>query len=900
MTIELTALGGMWTWKILHADGTLLYVDPVQYTSESAARSAILSFRTDVAAAPVLLILPDPPAVSPLSPVSVQVGQVFSLTASATGDGLLTYLWGLGDGSTAQGQTVSYSYPLPGQYVIDLTVTDQYGQSATTTTTATITAIPIPVPPPVTTPTVDTPWDKFPNVAKAPTIQSAKSGWWSDSDTWDIGRVPQLGDVVSVSGTTRVEYDQTSDDPITLAIQPNGLLYTARNIGTRLTLLNGIIHEGGEWDCGTAADPMPYDYTFSPLGVRADVVFADVPLDAVSDPKQYGRSLIVLGKLSVNGMPKTSFMRLAAEVLKGQTSFTLEAVPDGWNNNDRLVFPDSRQLRTNEREANWVPVPEVLSAAGATTTATFSTQVPTAFSHPSGRNGDGVIETHPHVQNLSRSVIFRSANSAPTATRGIIIFTWRAEPDCQYGAYHGLGRTLNTPISATNLDDRFGVMFHHLMGPKNPAGPYQFKFIGNAVLDSGGAKVTPGQIQPLSKFKWGVSVNDSHYGRIAENVLFNWAGCGIATKGGGESSNLIEDNHSCYINGTGDRNGAATANIMGCDGLGYWFRGPFSVVRRNVACTAGGKQVGTFTYGFNFFFLNHWAQVKTPKFQGADTSIPAETVLRNANAGQCVFEDCEAYGVDNGMTYWYVGINGNSTIASNAVPSTFKRFKVWNYTRWGLFAYHSGRLTLEDWSIHCYPTFQQIACEFNDYEALELTVKNLDAEGAAMGVTTPRCQHTLNWSLNPNPTGGKFVLEGGRLRCVENIVDWVMWHNGVDARVLVPKHTTIRNVRQEALPGRPKKSIARKLLSPNGTINLTRLDQLFVEHHNFVPGDNFQVFYPDQAPDAILLQTIQWKRVGCPVAGLTNTQALAQHGVAFAGAVSPTAATRPDIVGFVQ
>jgi hypothetical protein len=77
--------------------------------------------------------------------------------------------------------------------------------------------------------------------------------------------------------------------------------------------------------------------------------------------------------------------------------------------------------------------------------------------------------------------------------------------------------------------------------------------------------------------------------------------------------------------------------------------------------------------------------------------------------------------------------------------------------------------------------------------------------------------------------------------------------------------------------------------------------------YNQITGNNFQVYYKEQAPSFILPVTTtsaMWGRdpgfVGAPVGLLTNAQAWSQYGMAVAGAVAPTndSTTRPEINGF--
>ena len=82
------------------------------------------------------------------------------------------------------------------------------------------------------------------------------------------------------------------------------------------------------------------------------------------------------------------------------------------------------------------------------------------------------------------------------------------------------------------------------------------------------------------------------------------------------------------------------------------------------------------------------------------------------------------------------------------------------------------------------------------------------------------------------------------------------------------------------------------------TTNLIQKDQVLVYNYNGVAGDNFQVFYPEQAANYVVPVSVVsqfdptvHRIVGAPVAGLTNQQCWNLYGIAIAGAVAPSTAT---------
>src|SRR5205085_6111274 len=108
-----------------------------------------------------------------------------------------------------------------------------------------------------TTSYIVTPFDRIPNFGANPTITVIHSGNWSDTTTWSAGRLPVVGDVVSVGAGFTVTYDLLSDAAInTVAIQSGGMLSFRTDISTRLTVVNLLVMQGGTLQIGTVSNPV--------------------------------------------------------------------------------------------------------------------------------------------------------------------------------------------------------------------------------------------------------------------------------------------------------------------------------------------------------------------------------------------------------------------------------------------------------------------------------------------------------------------------------------------------------------------------------------------------------------------------------------------------------------------
>jgi hypothetical protein len=79
---------------------------------------------------------------------------------------------------------------------------------------------------------------------------------------------------------------------------------------------------------------------------------------------------------------------------------------------------------------------------------------------------------------------------------------------------------------------------------------------------------------------------------------------------------------------------------------------------------------------------------------------------------------------------------------------------------------------------------------------------------------------------------------------------------------------------------------------------------VFVTDYDGTPGDDFQVYYTEQASTYVMPQRDPvsgppFTLTASPVSGKTNAQNWSDYGIAIAGAVSPTSSTRSLISGFV-
>ncbi len=811
------------------------------------------------------------------------------------------YAWNFGDGTSSTASAPSHAYAQEGTYTVALTVTDKDGAAATSTTTATVSpTLPPPVPPPPPPPehegehdpgdVIHTHHDDVPNFGANPTIVSIHSGAWSDVHTWSAGRLPGAGDVVAIAANTTVTYDLVSDVHLqTVVVQAGGHMKFKTDVNTKIIVGNFLVLEGGELEVGTVATPIRADVT-------AKILIADQALDLDMDPRQLGTGLIVLGKVSMHGAGKSpTFVRLAVEPKAGDWTLTLAQPVSGWRPGDVLVLPDSRQLTVNQVNASDpYQIDELTLQSVSADGKVLTLASPLQYHHPGARNADGVLEFLPHVNNVTRNVVIESEN--PMGTRGHTMFLHRADVDLRYTAFRALGRTQlrtiddstfdatgHTTHIGTNQKGRYPLHIHHVMGPTTvPANGYQYTLLGNAVDG-----VNPTYGDP----KWGIAIHDSHYGLIQDNVIYKAKGAGVAFEDGSESFNVVQHNSVVRVHGQGGRaDRAADPLNSGLEGSGFWFRGPNNYVRDNVVSDVRSDIITNHAYIYTFVYLGH---LNIPAFKGADVAAAGQYRTVNMNATPLLqFQGNEAYGyMNSGLTIWWLGTFG-LTVNQETGQSVLKDFRVWNVTYNGMYLYENNNLLVDGYVIRG----QGGAGIFHsDYLSYNLTIRNANIQGMDIG-----------WGATPITGGGTLTIENSYLRNVVDVAIPNMWTSSHTSEGLQPRKIIIRNVKFDTRA--PSWSFETPLdirmdYDAGGVRDLVQTDEIFVYDFNQVAGDNFRLYYAQQAANYVVPQTTynpdgSIRLHGAPVAGLTNQQAWAQYLIAIGGAVAPTTAQTRTGIGY--
>lgn len=399
-----------------------------------------------------------------------------------------------------------------------------------------------------------------------------------------------------------------------------GTLVIPRNSNLSLTVREIVITPTGFFDGGTATDPV--------LG-NVEIIWADGPLDT-SDPSQWGKGLLVFGKINLHGKVKTPYVELIASPVVNDTDLAIQP-PINWQVGDMVAIPATAPSSTNMYELR------LITSIGVDH---ISIDTPLTQNYPPVIAPDGSVFHLGYVANMTRNICFKSAN--PTGVKGHSLCADRAEVDMRYVCFEDMGRTIGSmtlpdgtvvtvPTDSTTFNPdgtvlhygtnqigRYAVHMHHLWGPTTAPmtdsvdwpghDSPQFRLVGLAMLVGA---------------KWGMSIHASHFGLIRSCVTIGFDGAGIISEDGSETSNVFAENLSCVL--LGDHH-PDRYDHEGTSGACYWQRNNHNYYFNNIA--AGG------TEGLGFYIANSSDNnasanmpVPIPNFPGADMDDPAQFTM---------------------------------------------------------------------------------------------------------------------------------------------------------------------------------------------------------------------------------------------------------------------------------
>jgi hypothetical protein len=638
------------------------------------------------------------------------------------------------------------------------------------------------------------------------------------------------------------------------------------------------------------------------LGPQAQVVFRDAPINTAYDPEQFGHGLIVMGRVRGLGFAKTVRARLMVEPSEGATTLQLEEPVTGWQVGDVLALGDTRAPWWDD--IDWAPkgVPDGTARPRATTDLTelprvasvsgdgktVALQTPLLYTHPGAHDHNGAVVRYPVVTNQTRSIVLRSEN--PTGIRGHTMFSDRADVDLEYVEFDDLGRTcaeqLDNTTWANNVpthigdcqNGRYALHSHHLNGPVNSSLGHQAKFVGLAVNN------------PL---KWGIAIHDSHYGLYQNNSIVGAIGAGIVTETGQEIGNDIDGNTVTNTSGSNftqepeDIPGGTPPRSVATRGVGFWTSGFGNNLTNNIAIDS--RQAGfQLVSGLTGSFL----QTRCPKFPGADpTSKPDGFGCTPDSVPQGVIQNNEAIRSPN---------QGFIVYATPSRPMmTLDGVTVWHVMRESFQSPLMSALTLDHF--WCVGGLNLTESCWAIQASTTVVIRHVFIDQANVGIGSTQTGYS---AVTPSPT---FTVDTGTIHAVHPIQHTRDLSNFLPASQPPSVITTLKDLTLGNVGGWARTpTFIDHTAAMADYLDVTQSARLLAFNVN---GGFFEIFTPEQAPDAPMPATGAWTDpatnrpyvgvVGIPEAGLTVQQSWEKYGVAFNGRVAPCADTVDGIVGFV-
>lgn len=681
----------------------------------------------------------------------------------------------------------------------------------------------------------------------------------------------------------------------------------------------------------SAVTVLVYDDGSLTVSNGAKVTFKDAPFDLALDPEQYGHGLVVLGTLRVNGAVVTAFVKVTSDILAGATTLTLPA-PADWKVGHRLWVPDTHQVVASELLPGF---PETNVAARAVDQSEVCTVVavnalsvtcaaPMRFAHKGAHspamNGQPALDFYPDVANLTRGVAFRSEN--PTGVRGHLLVSQRADVQIRGASFSDMGRTRGVRLDSTTFNadgsvkhvgtnqiGRYTVHLHHVFGPATTPDPYQF-VLADSVLDQ--------------NLKWGLSVHNTGWGLVQDNVCVVADGACFVTEDGDEVENTFDHNFGSSVE---NRHGTAefaplftydkdATGGTGIRGTTFWFKSMNSRVTRNVAYASRSCiafYTGNAEDEVDPQVATHLQRI--PKFRGADTTVDANvTLVQTFLLPMLPIDGNECVSMSHfGVELWWT--QGAIELTKPSYP--FKNLPIKNTTVWNVLAKDSsGAFPGAAVSVH-YATaaFDGVRAISGNGGLFAVAVNDSGGMGAGPGASELAhvdargfdyaWQHGGQlglpklWRFRDSfyqTVNGFQIGNFGELSTMEPVTD--AFGNSIYLATL-----EWRNVKFSG-----QKSIqavfnadTQRGLEGRRRIHLNVLD------HNGVVGDNLRVYFSGQAPsapapafrpkdpDAVPFD------LGCPGGvALTNQQCWDQFHIATLMEVAPATTTlRADIGGLV-
>ena len=506
---------------------------------------------------------------------------------------------------------------------------------------------------------------------------AVNNGSWFDPNTWASGEVPGEGAKVLIGEGVRVAYDGESDVSL-FTVRVDGMLEFSTTKNTFMEVDTFIVSPSGHLTIGTIDKPVH-------AGVEAVIQIADNgPIDTNWDTHLLSRGLLSHGTIDIHGAEKDTFLKVSVDPMKGDTSITLEDVPDGWQVGDSLVLTGTHLPNLGTSQANAFDPETVTQDEELVITSIVGNTI--HFDRALEYDHDGPrSDLKAYVANFTRNVKIQTENfdDVPVHQRGHVMLMHSDNIDVRYGEFLELGRTdksvrafdvddLSTVESDSNVKGRYSLHIHRA-GVSDLDDPAML--VGNAIWGSPG---------------WGVTHHDSN-AVIVDNAVYDAFGSAFVAETGNETGRW---SHNIAIKSIGSSSGPKDGeDVIAFDnargGSGFWFQGRTVDAVDNVA--AGIPS------GHGFVYMSRGQGFGTIKINPDDA--PHTETLRYRSSAEIYqpaissFVGNEAFAVERGLEVIKPGPK-----QGHDVRSVISDFTAWE-VKIGAFLQYTAHYTFENLDI---------------------------------------------------------------------------------------------------------------------------------------------------------------------------------------------------------
>lgn len=519
---------------------------------------------------------------------------------------------------------------------------------------------------------------------------AARSGLWSDPQTWSAAQVPDAGAQVRIPAGVRVEYDIGSAAPRLQWLRIDGTLYFAPSRSVSLVVDTIIGAPGGSFLIASKSKPLQpsanIDIQFDSGGISAYERRAE-------DTEQLGLGAVFAGaKVEIFGAVKTPYLRTRNGAEAGAQWVELSEEPDGWQLGDTVILTATYE-RSNTVQQERRRIVAIEGARVRLDQALVEDHLP------------GEDQVPVYLANLSRNVVFRTAPSRQGDLRdqGHIMFTGDGEYTVHGVQLRDLGRSDKTrlldsdgepevtrssihykrdgtgtllPAPATNVRGRYAIHAHRTNYDRENLKPVEIR--SSVVWGSPG---------------WGFALHRS-YGNLVDNIAYRVVGSSFVLEDGNELGAVVRNlaiEEDCTYFPYPEKRLVGVHDFGNAGRAAFWFQGRATITVDNAA--VGCSRVK--------YFWFHRSSREKPKVNARDVPWLDVDAIRGANPPIMGLSDVPIGG--EGSMSGNIAVGGHDGMAviksgneqGHDYRSLIKDFSAYNVSHAGATVQYTARYTFE-------------------------------------------------------------------------------------------------------------------------------------------------------------------------------------------------------------